>query len=686
MLVNAQDPQEVRIAVADGPNLESYQVELAERGQSKGNIYRGIIANIQPSLNAAFIDYGAERNGFLAIQDVVPEAYYRQPHGGRVRIEDVLERGKPIVVQVVKDPEGQKGAALTTNLSLAGRYLVLTPFDPTLGVSRKVEDDDVRRALREQVSKLEVPPGCGVIVRTNALDVTKTALARDLAALLRLWKRVETEARQGKGTRLLYSDQDVILQALRDYLDAAIEEVLIDDDAAFERAATYMRTFMPRSKVRIGRYAERAPIFSRFSLDLQIDRIYERTAELSSGGSIVIDRTEALVAIDVNSGRTGGANQAETALATNLEAAREVARQLRLRDLGGLIVVDFIDMRSPKARRQVEKALRDAMKVDKARFTVGKISENGLLEINRQRIHQALAVRTHRACPTCSGTGRIASPELVSLNLLRRIEAQAATGLLKKAKIALHPELADAFQNRRRRDIARLEEEFGIEIEVIASARLHRPDQEVEWIKRDPSERPPRAVTPVGEPQVQATYLDLSAEEEEEDLEEGEAEEAAADGEAGDEGGEGKGRRKRRRRGGRRRRREREREQRGERPADETGGAAPVAAGSDEEDDEAAEPVRRDAGNGRRVPAAEPAEPAEPGDDEEGDDEDGGSEEEGEGDAEATPGGEAAEGGTGSGSRRRRRRFRPRRRRRRRDGNGQGPGGGDAPAPGSSEG
>src|SRR6185295_1010971 len=372
---------------------------------TRGNIYRGLIAGIQPSLNAAFIDYGAERNGFLAIQDVVPEAYYHDPGSGRPRIDDVLEKGKPIVVQVTRDPEGGKGAALTTNLSLAGRYLVLTPFDDMRGVSRKVEDEDVRRELRSIAHMLEVPEGCGLIVRTNALDQNRTALARDLQALLRLWKRVQTEAINGRGTKVLYSDQDLILRAIRDVLDSTIEEVLVDDDAAFEATREYMQAFLPRSKTRLERYAERTPIFSRYGVEEQIDRIYERTVPLPSGGSIVIDSTEALTAIDVNSGKsTRGGSQEETAVQTNLEAAQEVARQLRLRDLGGLIVVDFIDMRAIKAQKKVEKTLKDAMKVDRARNSVGRISQNGLIEINRQRISQALRLRTHRACPTCAGT------------------------------------------------------------------------------------------------------------------------------------------------------------------------------------------------------------------------------------------------------------------------------------------
>ncbi len=487
MLINAQSPEELRIAVADGTTLESYHVEVADAGMTRGNIYRGVIAGIQPSLNAAFIEYGAERNGFLSIQDVVPEAYYREPSGGRPRIEDVLEKGKPIVVQVSRDPEGQKGAALTTNLSLAGRYLVLTPFDSMRGVSRKVEDEDVRKELREIAHKLEVPEGCGLIVRTNALDQNRTVLARDVQALLRLWKRVQSEAIQGRQTKLLYSDQDLILRAIRDVLDSSIEEVLVDDDAAFEAAGEYMQAFLPRSKTTLVRYTERAPIFFRYGVEDQIDKIYERSVALPSGGSIVIDPTEALTAIDVNSGKsTRGGSQEETALQTNLEAAVEVARQLRMRDVGGLIVVDFIDMRSIKAKKKVEKAVKDAMKVDRARNNVGRISSNGLVEINRQRISQALRLRTHRACPTCAGTGRIASPEMVSLNLLRRIEGRAASGRLQSVRVSLHPELADALQNSRRQKLAALEREFQIEIEIIASTSLHRPEEKIEWIDRPP--------------------------------------------------------------------------------------------------------------------------------------------------------------------------------------------------------
>ncbi|MFL6194903.1 MAG: ribonuclease E/G [Thermoanaerobaculia bacterium] len=551
MLINAQRPEELRVAIVQGNVLENYKVDVAEAGLTRGNIYRGVIASIQPSLNAAFIDYGAERHGFLAIQDVVPDAYYRTPHNPHPRIEEVLEKGKPIVVQVAKDPVGTKGAALTTSLSLAGRYLVLTPFEDTRGVSRKVEDDDTRKKLRALGNSLDLPDGCGMILRTNALGQTKTTLNRDLSALLRLWKRVQTVAIQGKGTRLLYTDQDLILQALRDYLEGTIEEVLVDDDEAFEKAKAYIEAFMPRSKTRLIRYGERIPLFSRYDLEQQIDRIYERRVELPSGGSIVIDATEALTAIDVNSGRsTRAATQEETALHTNLEAAAEVARQLRLRDLGGLVVVDFIDMRASKSQRRVEKAVKDAMKADKARSTVGRISPNGLLEINRQRIQQALQLRTHRPCPTCNGVGRLASEEMVCLSLLRRIEARAATGSIQGARISLHPELADALQNHYRQELAALEEEFDIAVEVIAAAGLHRPDERVEWHKREKPVKPPKPKAAAVTFQPWDLALPEDEEEEEEDDELGEAE---GDHEEGPGGAAKEGARKRRRRGGRKR-------------------------------------------------------------------------------------------------------------------------------------
>ena len=549
MLINAQSSSELRIAIANDSVLEDLKVDIAERGLTRGNIYYGKIANIEPSLNAAFIDYGAPKHGFLAIQDVVPDAYYQAaPKSKRPKIEEVLVRGRPIVVQVTREPEGNKGAALTTNLSLAGRYLVLTPFDKTCGVSRKVDTEEVRLKLKAMAEALPVPDGGGVIVRTNALGQTKTALSRDMNALLRLWKRISRDARDSKGTKLLYSDQDIVLQGLRDYLDSSIQEVWVDEDTAHGRAEQYMRAFMPRSKTSLNRYTGRRPLFSVYELEPQIENIFERRADLPSGGSIVIDPTEALTAIDVNSGRSKKASsQEETATSTNVEAAAEVGRQLRLRDIGGLIVVDFIDMRSPRNRRKVEKAMKDAMKADKARFTVSRISANGLLEINRQRIHQALQLRTHGDCPNCAGTGRVASPDLLALRLLRNIESHGAGGYMRGVQIALQPELADFLQNQHREALVHLAREFDIEIEISGQPHMDGREPEISWIARDLAEVKRREKEEAKEKRLEQEMLATPS------IGDTDAEPAQADAEAGESEVDSTPKR-RRRRGGRRRR------------------------------------------------------------------------------------------------------------------------------------
>ena len=488
MLINAQRAQQLRVAIVEGNLLEDYQVEITDRDLTRGNIYRGVVANIQPSLNAAFIDIGGERHGFLPVADVLESAYHKKPPSDarRPRIDQVLEKGKTVVVQVTKDGVGQKGPALTTNIALAGRYLVLTPYDSVRGISRKASDDEARKKVRDRLKKLNLPDGHGVIVRTNGLDQNQATLNRDLNALIRLWKKIHGEVGKGRGPRFLYSDQDLVVQALRDYLDNTIAEVVVDDEEVMKKVEHYLATFMPRSKPKLTPYNERLPLFSRFRLETQIDRIYERTAPLPSGGYIVIDSTEALTAIDVNSGRaTRNDNHDESILNTNLESAREVARQLRLRDIGGLVVIDFIDMRLRKHQNKLEKVMRDAMKVDKARYSVGRISPNGLLEINRQRIKQAIRLRTHRACPTCQGVGTIASAEFHALNLLGRIESRVATGLIDAVTVAIHPEIADVLQNRHRNRLSQLEEELSLRIEIIAAPGLRRLEERLDFHQRE---------------------------------------------------------------------------------------------------------------------------------------------------------------------------------------------------------
>ena len=509
MLINTQRAEQVRVAIVDGTDLKDYQVQITDKNLCRGNIYRGVVANIQPSLGAAFIDMGEDRHGFLPVADVQPSAYHRQPpksDAKRPRIDQVLERGKPILVQATKDGVGNKGAALSTNIALAGRYLVLTPFDAVSGISRKVEDEKARKTIRRRLDKLNIPDGHGVIVRTNGLEQNQTTLTRDLNALLRMWKKVQDEHHKGRGPRLLYSDQDLIVQALRDYLDASIAEVIVDADSAYDKARTYMRAFMPRSKTGLIRYQERLPLFTRYNVETQIDAIYDRRAPLPSGGSLVIDGTEALTAIDVNSGRaTGRGNHDESILSVNIEAAAEVARQLRLRDIGGLVVVDFIDMRTRKHQAKLEKAMRDAMKVDKARYSVGRISPNGLLEINRQRIKQALHQRTHRPCPGCHGVGSIPSPEFAATTLLGRIEARVAPGLVEKVTVAAHPEIADALQNHHRAELTALETELQLTIEVISATNFRRTEDRIDYQQRE------KAVVPKVGPAL--TSSDLAGEE-----------------------------------------------------------------------------------------------------------------------------------------------------------------------------
>ncbi len=500
MLINGHRAEELRVAIISEGVLDEYQVEMARAGLSRGNIYRGVVTGVHSGLNAAFVKFGGDRDGFLAGHDIVADAYHKKPPEGEKypRVEEVLQKGQPVIVQVTKDPIGSKGAALTTDVSLAGRYLVLTPFDGSVGISRKVEDE-ARKEIKEKISKLKLPEGVGCIGRTNAEGQNQRDIEKDLTALLRLWKKIRKEARNGKGPKLLYSDQDLAVSALRDYLDATIKEVVIDDRTLMDKAQVFMKAFMPRSRVKLTFYNDRLPLFSRYGLEEQIEAIYKREVALPSGGSIVIDSTEALTAVDVNSGKFKGRDSVEdTALQTNLEAAEEVARQLRLRDIGGLIVVDFIDMRSSKNQRSVVKAVREAMKSDRARNRAERISANGLMEINRQRIKQALQLQTHRMCPTCRGMGMLPSPDQVGLSLLRRIEARAVSGTVKGAGIKLHPELADAFQNRRRKEILDIEEEFGIQIQITAAPGFHRSQEEILWMEGRPEKKEQKGASSAG--------------------------------------------------------------------------------------------------------------------------------------------------------------------------------------------
>jgi len=492
MLINATRSEEVRAAILHNGKLEQFEIEVQDAGLLKGNVYRGVVANVEASLNACFVDIGADKQGFLPIDEIHPSCFHEKPKkkDGKPRIEEVMRKGREIVVQVVKDAVGNKGAALTSHVSLAGRYIVLMPLDDSRGVSRRIGDEGRRKKIKEIAAGLKIPEEYGFIVRTAGTNRTKTDLNRDAAHLVRTWKEILKTAeagpkskrgkgRRGKGRRrgpaLLFEDRDLVVRMIRDYYEPEIEEILIDHPVSYLKAREYIRTVMPRSHKAITLYEEKVPLFSRYRVEEQIEAVFSRRVDLPSGGYILIDPTEALTSIDVNSGRsTKAKSQEETALHTNLEAASEVARQLRLRDIGGLIVVDFIDMSTNKQNRQVEKIIKEALKTDKARSYISKISDNGLMEVNRQRIKQAIRFQTHQPCSVCEGTGTVPTEEFLSVGLMRKLEAKAATGLIDKATVTLHPEIAAYLLNVRRRELVALEDRFGIIVNVEARPGVHR--------------------------------------------------------------------------------------------------------------------------------------------------------------------------------------------------------------------
>ncbi len=487
MLINASRPAEVRAAILQNGRLDQLEIEVREAGLLKGNVYKGKIANVEGSLNACFVEFGADKQGFLPIDEIAPACYHRKwKKKEKPRVTDVVQKGREVVVQVVKDAIGNKGAALTTRISLAGRYIVLMPLDESRGISRKVGSDSQRKKIKELAESLKIPEEYGFIIRTAGLDRTKTDLNRDAALLTRTWKNISKGSDGASAPTLLHEDRDLVVRMLRDYYDSDVTRILIDEPMSFAKAEQYFKVVMPRTKGVLEHYTNKVPLFSRYQVEDQVEAIYHRRANLKSGGYILIDPTEALTAIDINSGRsTKQKSQEETALHTNMEAAGEVARQLRLRDVGGLIVVDFIDMPSRSNNRKVEKALKDALKPDKARTYVSKISDNGLLEINRQRLKQSLQLQTHRDCPTCKGRGVIENPSTVARSLLRGIEAKAASGSYGKVVVQLHPELADYIQNLCRRELIELEERFALILAIEGRPGYHRSEREVKWINSD---------------------------------------------------------------------------------------------------------------------------------------------------------------------------------------------------------
>ena len=486
MLFNATQAEELRVAIVDGQKLIDLDIESSTKEQRKSNIYKGVITRVEPSLEAAFVDYGSERHGFLPFKEIA-RAYFKPGIDvGRARIQDAVTEGQEVIVQVDKDERGTKGAALTTFISLAGRYLVLMPNNPRGGgVSRRVEGEE-RNELRDIIDQLEIPQGMSVIGRTAAIGRAKEELEWDLNYLMQLWRAIEGAAHQQTGAFLIYQESSLVIRAIRDYFHQDIGEILIDTESIFEQAQQFMGHVMPSNVNRVKLYKDDVPLFSRFQIEHQIESAFSRAVQLPSGGGVVIDHTEALVSIDVNSARsTKGADIEETAFRTNLEAADEIARQLRLRDLGGLIAIDFIDMESSRNQREVENRFREALRFDRARVQTGKISRFGLLELSRQRLRPSLGETSHSPCPRCHGTGHIRGTESTALHILRIIQEEA----MKDNTAAVHAQVpidvATFLLNEKRVDLQLVEARHRVSVTLIPNMHLETPNYSVTRLRHD---------------------------------------------------------------------------------------------------------------------------------------------------------------------------------------------------------
>lgn len=486
MLFNATQSEELRVAIVDGQKLVDLDIEHAGKEQRKSNIYKGVITRVEPSLEAAFVDYGMERHGFLPFKEISRSYYSEKADSGKARIQDVIKEGLELIVQVDKDERGNKGAALTTYISLAGRYLVLMPNNPRGGgVSRRIEGED-RNELRDVMAQLEVPKNMSIIARTAGIGRNAEELQWDLNYLTQLWTAVEEASHIQPGAFLIYQEGSLVIRAIRDYFSADIGEILIDTPDVHEQAVQFMNHVMPGNVARVKLYQDEIPLFSRFQIEHQIESAFSREVRLPSGGAIVIDHTEALVSVDVNSGRSiKGADIEQTAFNTNLEAAEEVARQLRLRDLGGLVVIDFIDMESQRNQREVENTLRDALHADRARVQTGKISRFGLLELSRQRLRPSLGETNHAACPRCSGTGHIRGIESTALHILRITQEEAMKDNSAIIQVQLPVEAATFLLNEKRADIHKIEQRMGVEVVLIPNVHMETPNYSITRIKSD---------------------------------------------------------------------------------------------------------------------------------------------------------------------------------------------------------
>ena len=485
MLFNATQPEELRVAIVDGQKLIDLDIETAGKEQRKSNIYKAVITRLEPSLEACFVEYGGNRHGFLPFKEVAPQ-FYQSGSGSRPSIKEALREGQELLVQVEKDERGNKGAALTTYISLAGRYIVLMPNNPSGGgVSRRIEGEE-RDELRQVLGNVDVPPGMSIIARTAGIGRNEEELQWDLDYLKQLWDAIEGAAKSEKAPSLIYLESSLVVRAIRDYFNPEINEILIDTEDVYQQALAFMSTVMPGNVNRIKRYVDDVPLFSRFQIEHQIESAHAREVRLPSGGVIVIDHTEALTAIDINSARaTKGSDIEATAFNTNLEAAEEIARQLRLRDLGGLIVIDFIDMESNRNQRDVEDRLRDSLHYDRARVQTAKISRFGLLELSRQRLQPSLGESNYIACPRCSGIGHIRGIESSALHILRIIQEEA----MKESSAAIHVQVpvdvATFLLNEKRADIHRIESRLKVGITLIPNPHLETPNYSINRLRQD---------------------------------------------------------------------------------------------------------------------------------------------------------------------------------------------------------
>ncbi len=486
MLINAADPEEFRVAILEEGLLTEFALEAASREQTKGNIYKGVVANVEPSLQAAFLNYGGNRHGFLPLSEVHPDYYQEKvKERAKARIQQALKKGQELIVQVIKEESATKGAYLSTYVSLPGRYLVLLVKQSHLGISRKIEKEEERQRLKELAQKLGVPPEMGVIVRTVGEEGKQRILSKDLNLLLKLWKDIQKLAEKPSPC-LLYKDLDVITRTVRDYFSPDVKTILVDDQEVHQQLKGFLRLVSPHQVRALKLYQDKLPLFVRYQIEEQIERLYAERVPLKSGGGLVINPTEALVAIDVNSGRClSQGNLEETAFKTNLEAAAEIARQLRLRDLGGLVVIDFIDMKDKKHVKGVEAALKQALKNDKARVTVGHISKFGLLELSRQRLRPAAETTTYIPCTVCQGRGRVKSVTTLGLSLLRQISLQLGQAPLREVRALLPPEVANFLLNQKRKALLALEEQHNLKITLTARPGLPLEEIQLEYIKPD---------------------------------------------------------------------------------------------------------------------------------------------------------------------------------------------------------